>query len=566
MHRGAWLTLLPCPVALGCPAGGPGAAGIAGESARPCAATVLVGGTVHVGFRPDDLPAEALGLAADGTVVAVGRERDVRAAGCPDARVLDLGGACALPGLVDAHGHVASLGRERRQVDLRGAASPEEAGRRAAERAATLPEGAWVLGRGWDQNLWPGGAFPDRETLDALLGDRPAMLTRVDGHAAWLDSAALAAAGIESGTPDPEGGAILRRPDGSPTGVLLDHAIDLVAARLPPPDATTRRADLVRALEELADRGLTAVHDMGVEAEDLAEMETLSREGRLPLRVVVYLDGTRPLPADRRAGSLGPRLDLAGVKGFADGALGSRGALLLEDYADQPGHRGLCVTSVDGLVELGRQAAARGLALAVHAIGEGGVRNALDAFERLRAEGSVAGVPRLEHVQVVAPEDLGRLAALGIAASMQPVHAVSDMPWAEARVGPGRIRLAYAWRAVAGTGAVLAFGTDFPVEEPDPFATLHAAVTRQDASGEPREGWHPDQRLDTRAALRAMTEGAAVASGVRAASGRLEPGRLGDVTVLDRDPLTIPPEELDDLRPRFTIVDGVVRQPRPEAP
>lgn len=566
MHRRAWLTLLPCPVALGCPAGGPGAAGIAGDPARPCAATLLAGGTIHIGFRPDDRPVEALGLAADGTVVAAGREQDVRAVACPDARVFDLAGACALPGLVDAHGHIASLGRDRRQVDLRGTADAEEAARRAAERAATLPPGAWLFGRGWDQNGWPGAAFPDRETLDAVLGDRPAMLTRVDGHAVWLDSAALAAAGIDAGTPDPVGGAILRRPDGTPTGVLLDNAIDRITARLPPPDPATRREDLRRALEHLADRGLTAVHDMGLTAEDLLELEALSREGRLPLRVVAYLDGTRPLPADRHAGPLGPRLRLAGVKGFADGALGSRGALLLEDYADQPGHRGLEVTSVPGLVELGRQAAARGLALAVHAIGDAGVRNALDAFERLEAEGLRTGVPRIEHVQVVAPADLPRLAALGIVASMQPVHAVSDMPWAEARVGPDRIRLAYAWRALAESGATLAFGTDFPVEEPDPFATLRAAATRRNAEGEPAEGWYPGQCLDVRAALRAMTEGAALASGSPAASGRLEPGRPGDVTVLDRDPLAVPLDELDDLRPRFTMVDGVVREPRREVP
>jgi predicted amidohydrolase YtcJ len=522
--------------------------------------TLLAGGRVRTGFRPDDRPAEALGIAADGTVAVVGTEQEVRAAACPEARVVDLRGGTALPGLVDAHGHVAGLGRTMEQVDLHGAASAEEAARRAAERAASSgsPD-AWVLGRGWDQNGWPDAAFPDRSTLDAVLPDRPVLLTRVDGHAAWANSEALRRAGIDAATPDPPGGAVLRREDGEPTGVLVDNAIDLVGARIPEPGPEERRAAIERAVQALASAGLTAVHDMGVSAGDLAAYEQIAQEGPLPLRIAVYLDGTQPLPAGVTAGSLGPLLDVTGVKTFADGALGSRGALLLEDYADQPGHRGLAVTTTERMVDVGREAAARSLAIAIHAIGDAGIRNAIDAIELLREGGAVAGRARVEHVQVLSPADLPRLAPLGIVASMQPVHATSDMPWAEARVGPERIRLAYAWRSVQDAGATLAFGTDFPVEAFDPLATLWAAVTRRTGEGEPAGGWYPQECVGVAEALLAMTEGAARALGAETVRGRLEPGFQADVTVLDRDPLDVPIDDLRLLRPRMTIVDGAVR-------
>ncbi|MBI5502532.1 MAG: amidohydrolase [Deltaproteobacteria bacterium] len=556
--------LLALPALFGCPSvpAGPGAG--PPTPSPPCAAKLLVGGTVHLGFHPDDRPVEALGIAADGCVALAGTLAEVRAAACADAEEIDLEGGTAVPGLVDAHGHVGSLGRAMDSADLRGAMTAEEAARRAADWAGALPEGRWALGRGWDQNLWPAAAFPDRAVLDALLPDRPALLVRVDGHAAWVNSAALAAAGIDAGTPEPAGGEILRRPDGEPTGVLVDNAVDLVTARLPVRDAEARRDDIFHALEKLASFGLTAVHDMGAAAEDLPVYRQLAEQGLLPLRVALYLDGTTPLPEGVERSAWG-RLEVVGVKGFADGALGSRGALLLADYADEPGHRGLEVASVERLVELGQAAYSRRLALAIHAIGDAGIRNALDAQERLGPPPYGVSRPRIEHVQILAPEDLSRFGALGIVASMQPVHAVSDMGWAEQRVGPARLALAYAWRALANSGARLAFGTDFPVESPDPFATLAAAVTRRDAAGLPEGGWHPEQCLRVPEALEAMTWGAAYAVDADTSRGRLVPGLEADITVLDRDPLAVPDTaELRSIRPTMTVVGGEVRRLSPD--
>ncbi|MBI5487432.1 MAG: amidohydrolase [Deltaproteobacteria bacterium] len=459
MQRGLSRTLLSLPALFGCPSApaGPGAG--PATPARPCAAKLLVGGTVHVGFRPDDRPAEALGIAADGRVALAGTLAEVRAAACAGAEEIDLQGGTAVPGLVDAHGHVGSLGRAMDSADLRGATSAEEAAQRAADWARDLPEGRWALGRSWDQNLWPGAALPDRAALDALLPDRPALL----------------------------------------------------------------------------------------------------------LRVALYLDGTAPLPEGVEGTEWG-WLEVVGVKAFADGALGSRGALLLADYSDEPGHRGLEVASVERLVEIGREAYSRRLAFAIHAIGDAGIRNALDALERLGPPHfGVVARSRIEHVQILAPADLPRFAALGVVASMQPVHAVSDMGWAEQRVGPERIALAYAWRALANSGARLAFGTDFPVESPDPFATLVATVTRRDAAGLPEGGWHPEQCLRVPEALEAMTWGAAYAIGAETLRGRLVSGMEADVTVLDRDPLAVADvEELRTIRPTMTVVGGEVRRLSPD--
>lgn len=557
-----------------CRAGPAPAAPGGGWTAAPCSATLLVGGRVRPGFREGDSPAEALGIAPDGSVAVVGSAADVRASACPGAREIDLAGSVAIPGLVDAHGHVLSLGLSMRRADLRGSASIAEAAERAArfasERGLLERAGAWILGRGWDQNLWTDAALPDRSALDARLGARPVFLVRVDGHAAWVSTEALRIAGIDASTADPEGGVIVRRPDGEPTGVLIDNAVELVEARVPEPTPGERREAMAEALGCLAALGLTSVHDMGVGIDDLPVYGALAAGDGLPLRVVAYLDGTKPLTgaddALRARSSAGsgpgahrPPWEVAGVKVFADGALGSRGALLLADYSDDPGNRGIEVMDVDRMIAAGREAAALGLAIAIHAIGDAGCRNALDTIERLASEGKIVGRSRIEHVQVLAPEDLPRFAALGAIASVQPVHATSDMPWAEERLGPDRVRLAYAWRSLAGAGATLAFGTDFPVEDPNPLATLRAASTRRDATGRPAGGWHPEQCVTLREALDAMTRGAACAAGAEATRGRLEPGMRADVTVLDRDPLETPPEEIETLRATMTIVDGVVR-------
>jgi len=389
---------------------------------------------------------------------------------------------------------------------------------RVAARAA-LGEG-WLLGRGWDQNDWADhSGFPTASHLDAHTGERPTALSRVDGHALWLNSAGLEAAGITAQTPDPPGGRILRDEAGAPTGVLVDAAIGLLSL----PDATLaeRRAELERGLAAIAASGLTGVHAMGVSDLSLEAYEALDNEGALEVRIFAYL-GPNTTAADRLRTEgpwCGTRLCVVGIKRFADGALGSRGALLSDDYSDEPGHRGLSLTSTEDLANEATALLRVGAQLAVHAIGDEGVHQTLDAFEAARAAvPEAADLPlRLEHAQVVRPEDVARLAPLNVVASMQPTHATSDMPWAPERLGPDRVPWSYSWRRVLDAGAVLAFGSDFPVEEVSPSYGLWSATTRTDLDGHPEGGWTPDQRLDLDEATHAFTAGTWAALGGDAA-------------------------------------------------
>lgn len=425
--------------------------------------------------------------------------------------------ALITPGMVDAHGHPASFGRKLDEIDLTGTVSLAAALDVVRGR---LDQPGWLTGRGWDQNDWPGQAWPTAADLDAVAGDRPAALRRVDGHAIWVDSAVLRLAGIDATTPDPPGGRILRDAAGAPTGVLVDNAVDLV--KLPDPDAATRRRRIEAALAGIAAEGLTGVHAMGESDADLAIYEALAAEDRLPVRVVVYVPPEGE--AAKRLLATGPwtvgRLAVVGVKAYADGALGSRGALLSADYTDEPGHRGTAIVGLEALTDLATRCLAARAQLAVHAIGDAGVKNALDAFTAARAAHPEAADVRLrvEHAQVVHPDDRARFAALGVVASMQPTHATSDGPWAEARLGPDRIAWSYAWRSLADAGAPLAFGSDFPIESLDPGFGLYAATKRRDpTTGWPEGGWRPEEAVTLAAAIAAFSGGANAAAGQPAA-------------------------------------------------
>ena len=411
-------------------------------------------------------------------------------------------------GFVDAHGHPASLGRSLGRLQLGDCSSLAEVQDRVADRAAT--DEGWLLGRGWDQNDWSDHTgFPAASDLDAHTGERPTALSRVDGHALWLNTAGLAAAAITAETPDPPGGRILRGEDGKPTGVLIDAAIGLLS--LPQATAADRRAELERGLTAIAASGLTGVHAMGVSDLSLSAYEALDAEGELRVRIFAYLGPDTAAAARLRAEGpwCGTRLCVVGIKRFADGALGSRGALLSADYSDEPGHRGLSLTSTDDLAAEATALLRVGAQLAVHAIGDEGVHQTLDAFETARAAvPEAAALPlRLEHAQVVRPEDLARLVPLNVVASMQPTHATSDMPWAPDRLGPDRVPWSYGWRRVLDSGAVLAFGSDFPVENVSPSHGLWSATTRADLDGLPAGGWMPDQLLDLDEATHAFTVG-----------------------------------------------------------
>jgi len=506
-------------------------------------------------------PSAEAALVREGVFACVGSKAACeRAAGAATVRIAAGG---ATPGLADAHGHVALLGRWRREVSCAGATSEEECAARAAERARTAPSGTWIRGSGWDQNRWPGGRFPSAAALTAALPRHAAALSRVDGHALWVNQAALAAAGIDARTADPPGGRILRDAGGRPAGVLLDAAQDLVLARVPPPGPTEIEDALVDGLREIVRLGITSVHDAGVPEDVLAIYRRLAAEDRLPLRVHAMLEGERPLPelrdpiARARAVPESGRLAVGAVKLFADGALGSRGAALHDDYADEPGNRGLLLATAEALAEKIAAAARARLQVAVHAIGDRAVTVALDALEAVAAAGLAVVRPRIEHLQLVLPRHLPRLVRLGVVASMQPAHVAGDGAWIEARLGTGtaRLRGAYAWRTLLRAGVPLAFGSDFPVEDPDPRAGLAAAETRAAPGGAP---FLAEERLSRAESLAAFTSGAAHAVFAERRRGMVREGMDGDLTLFSGDLATCPVERLREMPVTHTIVGGRV--------
>jgi hypothetical protein len=517
------------------------------DPARPEAGAVLVRGGR---FACVGDPAECLRLAGPGT------------------RRIDLGAGSAVPGLADAHGHVLGLGRSLEELSCTGVGSEEVCARRAADRSRRLSAGEWLLGRGWDQNLWPGARFPTERTLSEAVPDRPAILERVDGHAAWVNARALAAAGISRGTADPPGGAILRHADGTPTGVLVDAAADLVRARVPRPGPEEIERLLTAALRELLGAGLTSVHDAGAGADVLEAYRRLALEDRLPLRVYAMIDGQVPrrdLVRQMAVWSATPeigRLTVRAVKLYADGALGSRGAALSEPYADAPSTTGLLLTPPDELRERIRIVARAGFQPAVHAIGDRACAAVLADFAALGPDLALAVRPRVEHLQILLPRDVPLLASAYAVASMQPTHATSDAPWAVRRLGAGTARLsgAYAWRRILDQGVPLAFGSDFPVESFDPRLGLYAAETRLPAGAS--EPFLPEQRLSRLEALRAFTFGAAFAERAEGRRGTIRVGLDADLTAFAGDVLDVPASELRGLPVSSVVVGGRVELER----
>jgi len=521
--------------------------------------TILTAERIHT-MDPATPVAKAIAWDETGRLLRVGDTTSLLAE-YPNARRVEARGATVIPGLIDAHGHVMSQGFALMRADLVGAVSKGEAIARLRDFERTLPAGAWLLGRGWDQNDWPGQTYPTAADLDAAFPARPVWLERIDGHAGWANSAAMRAVARDLGGDwQPDGGRILRA-DGRPTGIFVDTAVALIDGVVPPPDAAMRAEALTRALASATSVGLTGVHDMGVPVADLALYQQFADTSRMSLRITAYADGDgEALATLCRSGAYvhpSGRLRMTGVKLYADGALGSRGAAMLADYHDEPGQRGLLVTEPAALEAAMVKARDCGVQVATHAIGDRANRMVLDAYARVVQPATAPALRwRIEHAQIVSLIDIPRFAKQHVIASMQPIHATSDGPWVESRVGKEGLPGAYAWRRFLDAGARLAFGSDFPVESDDPRLGLYAAITREDLEGRPPGGWLPDQKLSALEALRGFTADAAYAGFAENEVGRLAPGLRADLVILRGDPLADAARDIPGLRVLSTWLDG----------
>ncbi|MEY4849251.1 MAG: hypothetical protein RLZZ331_255 [Pseudomonadota bacterium] len=531
-----------------------------GEPARdgkPAPDAPTINGTWH----PD---AAAVAIRG-GKIVYVGSDKGALALRGKRTRVIDLNGATVIPGLVDSHTHFVELGAKLESVDLTNVTTEAQAVALVAERAKSVPKGEWIFGAGWDEGAWA-NRYPDKQQLSAAVPDHPVVLRSLHGFAIWTNQAALDAGKITKASPVPVGGEMRLGPDGHPNGLFLNRAATMVEAAVPPePQAVVARHAL-KGLTQMAADGYVMVHEAGVPSQAMAALQQLEDEQRLPIRVYALLSLRDP-PLMRQWIARGPDRDsdsmlvTRAVKAYYDGALGSRGARLLADYADKPGHRGISGSGYGFDRDLAKAAMKAGFQLGIHAIGDAGNREVLDFLEaEFKADpGTAQGRHRIEHAQVISPQDQQRFARLGVIASMEPPHAVEDKSWAEDRLGPQRILGAYAWRTLRTGGARLTFNADNPGSDHSIFYGLHAAITRQDKQLQPPGGWVPEQRLTIEEAIRGYTSWSAYAAFREDQTGIIAKGRWADLTVMDIDPFALAgsaPEKILAGRIRATIVSG----------
>ncbi len=519
-----------------------------------------------VTMNPAQPEARALAIKGD-RILAVGSDEQVQKFIGRSTRVIDLRGKLVVPGLIESHAHMLGIGQAKLMLDLVGTTSEEEIARMVAARAKKAKPGEWILGRGWDQNDWPNKRFPTFESLTKAAPNNPVYLTRIDGHAGWANKRAMELAGITRETKDPHGGRLIRDAEGRPTGVFIDRAQGLIIRHIPPLRREQKKRALELAMRECVAVGLTSFHDAGVDREVIELYKELLREGKLPLRLYVMLAGSDQRLLDEyfaRGPEIGlgdHRLTIRAIKLIADGALGSRGAALLEDYADDPGNRGLLMLSEDQIFRIAHLALRHGFQVCTHAIGDRANRIVLNAYERaFRANPSVKDHRfRIEHAQILDEADIPRFARMGVIASMQATHCTSDMPWVHDRIGKERAREgAYVWQKLLKTGARIANGSDAPVESINPLWGIYAAITRQDHQGKPPGGWYPDQCMTREQALRSFTLDAAYAAFEEDIKGSLEKGKLADMVVLSKDIMTIPAREILKTRVVMTIIGGKI--------
>ena len=497
-------------------------------------------------------------IGSDGRVVRL-LQRDDKRPERPDFK-LNGKGRTLLPGLIDAHGHFMSLGLQALALDLTATASLAEAQAQLAKYAAAHPKPVWIQGGGWNQERWALGRFPTAADLDAVVADRPVVLSRVDSHAVLANSAAMAAAGITAKTADPPGGRIERDAKGRPTGLFVDNAQALIRSAVPKPLPRESDEAFVAAQDILLGFGVTSTCEMATTMDDWQVMRRAGDRGALRVRIISYALGLEPLLAIAGTGPTpwlyDGHLRMIGLKIIADGALGSRGAWLKAPYADAPGQRGLQLVDDVKLKNMMSRAAMDGFQVAVHAIGDAANAEVLGAIDELSDTYKGDRRWRIEHAQIVDPADLPRFARHGIVASMQPTHETSDRLMAQARLGPDRLAGAYAWHTMLDNGVPLAFGSDYPVESPNPFPGIAAAISRQDASGQPEGGWMPAQRVSFEQALAAFTTGGAYAAFAEDRLGSLEPGHMADFVLVDRDITTAPAADIRETKVLETWIGG----------
>lgn len=517
----------------------------------------------EAGWRPD---AEVIAVRA-GRIVFTGAASQAEAFRGPATRVVDLAGATAVPGFVDSHAHIRELGQAETQLDLTGVTTEAEAVERTVAYAATVPKGEWVVGRGWDEGAWA-GRYPTMRLLSERVPDHPVILDSLHGFAVWGNRLAFDKAGITRATTSPVGGEILKDANGEPSGTLLNRAVTLLESAVAPPTPAQARAWVLAGLTRMARDGFVGVHEAGADREVMSAFESLAAAGALPVRVYAMLSA-RDAELCREWLTKGRRLDPAdlltvrSVKAYYDGALGSRGARLLEDYADQKGHRGVSGGNYGFDRALVAEMMKAGFQVGVHAIGDAGNRETLDFLQAVAAERADVrnNRHRIEHAQVVHPDDFARFASQAVIASMEPPHAVEDKPWAEARLGPARVKGAYAWRTFRQNGVRLIFNSDLTGSDHSIFYGLHSAITRRDKSLQPPGGWMPEQRLTPEEAVRGYSTWAAYASFAENDRGTLAVGRAADITVLDLDPLVTGSSRPEDLLKgaiRLTMVAGKI--------
>jgi predicted amidohydrolase YtcJ len=533
------------------------------------ATLILVNGKVWT-ENPAQPAAQAVALEGN-WIAAVGSDAEIRRLAGPTTKVIDLRGRLLLPGFNDAHVHLLGGGEALLAAQVRDANSPAEFQEQVAAFAKSLPPGAWIHDGLWDHQRWSPPALPNHELIDAACGDHPAMLWRIDGHMALVNSLALKLAGIDRSTKDPPGGEIQRDKDGNPTGILKDAATALVQRVQPPPSEEEKDRAMEAAMHEAAAHGVTSVQNMAETPEDegqpvqFRELEKLERACRLTVRVYQSMN-VRDWKTLADLGVTAPfgsaKLRIGNLKSFADGALGSETAWMDEPFSNRPEYKGISSSDLldlehyyDGL----RQADKAGLQITIHAIGDRANRTILDLYARLEKENGPADRrPRIEHAQHLHAEDYPRFAKLGVIASMQPYHAIDDGRWAETELGPERIKSSYAWKSLLDAGATLAFGSDWPVAPLDPVMGMYAAVTRRTLDGKNPGGWIPEQRITVAQAVHAYTMGSAFAEHQESEKGSIEPGKLADLVALSGDIFTIAPEAIEKTRVDLTIFDGTL--------